>query len=56
MFDLNQAIRKWTRRLRRNDTMEEADVAEMESHLRDEIDRQLAAGLDVEAAFRAALS
>jgi len=54
MFDLDQAIREWTGRLRRNATMEEADLAEMESHLRDEIDKQRAAGLDAEAAFRAA--
>jgi putative ABC transport system permease protein len=54
MFDLNEAVREWVRRLRRNKTMEEADLAEMESHLRDEVDRQMEAGLEAEAAFRAA--
>jgi putative ABC transport system permease protein len=56
MFDLNQAIREWSRNLRRNETMEDADLVEMESFLRDEIDRQMAAGLDAEAAFRTAVS
>ena len=56
MFNLNQAIRDWKNSLRRNETMEDADLVEMESFLRDEIDRQRAAGLDEEAAYRAAVA
>lgn len=56
MFDLNRAIREWTNSLRRNETMDEADLAEMEAHLRDEVDRQMASGLAPEPAFRAAVA
>jgi putative ABC transport system permease protein len=54
MFDLNRAIHEWANRLRRNETMDESDLAEIEAHFRDEVDRQMAAGLDPEAAFHAA--
>lgn len=55
MFDPEKAIRDWRRSLQRNATLGEGDIAELESHLRDEMDRRAAAGADPESAFRAAL-
>jgi ABC-type antimicrobial peptide transport system permease subunit len=56
MFDLEKEIRKWLKTLRRSENLEDSDIAELESHLRDEIDHQIETGLDEEAAFRAALT
>jgi putative ABC transport system permease protein len=55
MFDLEKEIRKWVKALRRSEDLEDSDITELESHLRDEIDNQIEKGLDEEAAFRAAL-
>ncbi|MGD2246525.1 MAG: ABC transporter permease [Candidatus Aminicenantes bacterium] len=55
MFDLEKEIRKWLKAFRRSENLEDSDIAELESHLRDEIDHQIEKGLDEEAAFRAAL-
>jgi putative ABC transport system permease protein len=55
MFDLEKEIRKWLKALRRSENLEDSDIAELESHLRDEIDHQIKRGLDEDAAFRAAL-
>ena len=55
MFNLEKEIRKWLKALRRSEDLEDSDIAELESHLRDEIDHQIKRGLDEEAAFRAAL-
>jgi putative ABC transport system permease protein len=55
MFDPEKAIRDWRRSLRKNEALGESDIAELESHLRDEMDRRAAAGADPESAFRAAL-
>ena len=55
MFDLEKEIRNWLRTLRRSENLEDSDIAELESYLRDEIDHQIERGLDEEAAFRAAL-
>jgi len=55
MFDPEKAIRDWRKSLQKNATLSESDIAELESHLRDEMDRQAAAGMDPESAFRAAL-
>ncbi len=55
MFDLEKEIRKWLKALRRSEDLEDSDIAELESHLRDEIDHQIEKGLDEEAAFRTAL-
>jgi putative ABC transport system permease protein len=55
MFDLEYEIRKWLKTLRRSENLEDSDIAELESHLRDEIDHQIEKGLDEEAAFRSAL-
>ncbi len=55
MFDLENEIRNWLKTLRRSENLEDSDIAELESHLRDEIDHQIERGLDEEAAFRAAI-
>ena len=51
MFKLENAIQTWKRRLRSNPAFEDGDVTELESHLRDEIDRLKAEGLSEEEAF-----
>ena len=55
MFDLENEIRNWLKTLRRSENLEDSDITELESHLRDEIDHQIEKGLDKEAAFRAAV-
>jgi len=55
MFDPEKAIREWRKSLQKNATLSESDIAELEAHLRDEMDRRAAAGADPESAFRAAL-
>ena len=55
MFDLERAIREWKKSLFRSENMEEADVAELESHVRDEVARLVKDGLDEEIAFRKAI-
>ncbi len=55
MFDLEKEIRNWLKTLRKSENLEDSDIAELESHLRDEIDHQIEKGLEEEAAFRAAL-
>ncbi|MCJ7578991.1 MAG: ABC transporter permease [Candidatus Aminicenantes bacterium] len=54
MFDLENQIRNWLRTLRRSTDLEDSDIAELESHFRDEIDFQIENGLNEEAAFLAA--
>lgn len=54
MFDLDHEIRRWLKTLRRSRHLEDSDIAELESHLRDEIDHQIARGLDEETALKAA--
>ena len=54
MFELEKEIRKWTRKLGRGRNLEEADITELESHVRDEIARFIKDGMNEEAAFRAA--
>ena len=55
MFDLEKAIREWKKTLFRSQNMDEADVAELESHVREEIKRFIREGLDEETAFRRAI-
>jgi putative ABC transport system permease protein len=55
MSDLENEIRNWLKTLRRSENLEDSDIAELESHLRDEIDHQIERGLDEEAAFRVAV-
>jgi len=54
MFDLEKAIRQWRETLRRNESLEEAFIVELESHLRDAVDRSCREGGTVEEAFRKA--
>jgi putative ABC transport system permease protein len=54
MFELEKEIRKWVKHLGRSRNLEEADIAELESHVRDEIARSVKDGMDEEAAFRTA--
>ncbi len=55
MFNLEKEIRKWRRALQKNASLGENNIAELESHLREEMARQAAAGAGEEAAFQAAL-
>ncbi len=55
MFNLENEICNWLRALRRSKNLEDSDIAELESHLRDEIDHQIEKGLNEEAAFCAAM-
>ena len=54
MFDLEKAIQEWRKALKRNESFEEAFIVELESHLRDEVDRLRRGGAAVEDAFREA--
>jgi putative ABC transport system permease protein len=54
MFDLEKAIRQWRETLRRNESLEETFIVELESHLRDAVDRSCREGLSIEEAFRQA--
>ncbi len=55
MFELEKAIRDWKKSLFRSQNMEEPDIAELESHIRDEIDNLMNEGLDEATAFRKAI-
>jgi putative ABC transport system permease protein len=55
MFELEKAIREWKRGLRKLESFEDGAIVELESHLRDEIDRQKGEGLSGEAAFAKAV-
>jgi len=54
MFNLENAIQNWKRKLRGNPAFEDGDVAELESHLRDRIERLKAQGLTDKKAFQTA--
>jgi len=51
MFDLEFNIRSWSDYLRSHGSFKNADILEMESHLRDEIDELTQNGLSTEEAF-----
>ncbi len=55
MFDLEQAIKKWKKGLHRDESMEDGYIAELESHLKDEIENQLKLGKNEEEAFKTAV-
>lgn len=55
MFDLEKAIKTWKKNLNKSRILEDGDITEMESHLRDGIDRGMESGADAERAFRGAL-
>jgi hypothetical protein len=50
-FDLNEAIRRWRNNLAQSPALRAADVAELETHLRDSVLTLQASGLDPEEAF-----
>lgn len=54
MFNLENAIKTWKRQLRSNPAFEDGDVAELESHLREEIDRMRVKGVPEKEAFQKA--
>lgn len=49
MFDLEKEIKRWKAKLRKNQALEDGYIEELESHLRDEIDKGIAK--DKEKAF-----
>ncbi len=55
MFNLEQAIKSWKRQLRSNPAFEDGDVAELESHLREEVERLKVEGLSEKKAFNRAV-
>jgi hypothetical protein len=55
MFELEKAIREWKRGLRKLEFFQDGAIVELESHLRDEIDRQKGKGLSGAAAFAEAV-
>jgi len=55
MFDLERAIQQWKKELWKNEALEDGYIAELESHLRDEIDFLTAGGKNEEQAFKEAL-
>lgn len=54
MFNLENAIKSWKRKLRSNPAFEDGDVAELESHLIEEIERLKSEGMSEEEAFKLA--
>lgn len=54
MFDLNEAIAAWRRALEAGEACTAADLAELESHLREQTAQLRAAGLSQEEAFAVA--
>ena len=55
MFDLEEAIKKWRRSLRKNEALEDGYREELESHLRDKIDHLKGQGFSDEKAFAEAV-
>ncbi|MBM3311986.1 MAG: FtsX-like permease family protein, partial [Candidatus Aminicenantes bacterium] len=54
MFDLEKAVAEWKKILRRNASVEDGDIAELERYLRDKVEDLIRQGSDSEAAFRQA--
>ncbi len=55
MFELEKAIKKWRKSLLKSESMEDGYIAELESHLRDEIERLKESDLTVEEALERAV-
>ena len=51
MFDLEMQIHSWSDHLRSHGNLKEADIRELESHLREEIDDLISAGLSPDESF-----
>ena len=56
MFDLEKAIKQWRKKLRKIEALEDGYIAELESHLRDEIDSLIQSGESEEEAFEKAIA
>lgn len=54
MFDLNDAVAEWRRKLQQDGTIETEDLDELESHLRDEVERLARSGTPEEEALQIA--
>ena len=54
MFNLNQAIAEWRKKMMAGGIKTPAVLDELESHLREEVENQIRAGADAERAFAAA--
>lgn len=52
MFDLESAIREWKRMMRRNPSIDDGDLAELERYLRDKVEDLTGRGSSPEGAFR----
>ena len=50
-FDLERAIADWSRGMKRGGALEEGTIAELEAHVRDEVDDLVGSGMDPEDAF-----
>ena len=55
MFDLEKSIQQWKKEFLKNEALEDGMIAEMESHLRDEIDSLKAQGWSIKSAFKRAV-
>ena len=56
MLDLEKAIKQWRKKLRKIEALEDGYIAELESHLRDEIDSLIQSGESEEEAFEKAIA
>jgi putative ABC transport system permease protein len=52
LFDLDKAITEWSRKMRSQGALEDGAIAELEAHLRDEVEELLGQGKSPEGAFR----
>lgn len=51
MFNLEAAVRQWHRKIRKNPALEDGYIAELESHLREDISQYIRLGHAEEEAF-----
>jgi putative ABC transport system permease protein len=51
MFDIEKAVKQWRKKLMKDGALEDGYIAEMESHLRDEIENKIRRGINEEQAF-----
>jgi hypothetical protein len=51
MFNLNQAISEWRKKMAEGGIKTSAILDELESHLREDVERKAQAGTDAETAF-----
>ncbi len=55
MFNLEKEISKWKKSLRKNPSLEDGYIEELESHLREEINKKINEGLSEQSAFKQAV-